>query len=55
MANCLARFELDPAYRDLSLRHLALTARGDILFGGQYQGEAEDLPLLAGMISASGQ
>ena len=51
----LARFELDPSYRDLSLRHLALTPRGDILFGGQYQGEAEDLPLLAGMISSGGQ
>ena len=50
----LSRFELDPAYRDLSLRHLALTPRGDILFGGQYQGEAEDLPLLAGMVSSSG-
>jgi hypothetical protein len=52
--NLLARFELDPSCRDLSLRHLALTARGDILFGGQYQGEAEDLPLLAGMITAEG-
>jgi hypothetical protein len=51
----LARFVLDESYRDLSLRHLALTARGDILFGGQYQGEAEDLPLLAGMISSGGQ
>ena len=51
----LARFELDESYRDLSLRHLALTARGEILFGGQYQGEAEDLPLLAGMISSGGQ
>ena len=51
----LARFEIDPSYRNLSLRHLSLTARGDILFGGQYQGEAEDLPLLAGMISSGGQ
>lgn len=51
----LVRFELDPSYRDLSLRHLALTSRGDILFGGQYQGEAEDLPLLAGMISSGGK
>jgi hypothetical protein len=50
-----ARFELDASCRDLSLRHLALTLRGDILFGGQYQGEAEDLPLLAGMISSSGK
>jgi hypothetical protein len=49
-----ARFELNSSYRDLSLRHLALTPRGDILFGGQYQGEAEDMPLLAGMISSSG-
>jgi hypothetical protein len=51
----LARFELGASYRDLSLRHLALTVRGDILFGGQYQGEAEELPLLAGMIPSNGK
>ncbi|HEY7689924.1 MAG TPA: DUF1513 domain-containing protein [Dongiaceae bacterium] len=50
----LARFELDPSCRNLSLRHLALTARGDILFGGQYQGEDEELPLLVGIIPAGG-
>jgi uncharacterized protein len=50
-----ATFELDASFRDLSLRHLALTPRGEILFGGQYQGDAEDLPLLAGMISADGR
>ncbi len=50
----LARFKLEPSYRDLSLRHLTLTPRGDILFGGQYQGDAEDLPLLAGMITTKG-
>jgi hypothetical protein len=50
----LARFEIDPSCRDLSLRHLALTPRGDILFGGQYQGDAENLPLLAGLITTKG-
>jgi hypothetical protein len=50
----LARFELEPSYRNLSLRHLALTSRGDILFGGQYQGETDNLPLLAGLITAGG-
>ena len=50
-----ATFELDRSFRDLSLRHLALTPRGEILFGGQYQGDAEDLPLLAGMISVDGR
>jgi uncharacterized protein len=49
-----ATFELDASFRDLSLRHLALTPRGEILFGGQYQGDADDLPLLAGMISVDG-
>lgn len=50
-----ATFELDGSFRDLSLRHLALTRRGEILFGGQYQGDGEDLPLLAGMISVDGR
>jgi hypothetical protein len=47
-----ATFELDPGYRDLSLRHLALTPRGEVLFGGQYEGDPEDMPLLAGIVSA---
>jgi hypothetical protein len=50
-----ATFELDASYRDLSLRHLALTPRGEILFGGQYEGAPEDMPLLAGMVSAGGR
>jgi len=50
-----ATFELDPSFRDLSLRHLALTPRGDILFGGQYEGDPEEMPLLAGMVSADGR
>lgn len=50
-----ATFELDPSFSDLSLRHLALTPRGEILFGGQYEGDAEDMPLLAGMVSADGR
>jgi uncharacterized protein len=50
-----ATFELDGSFRDLSLRHLALTQRGEILFGGQYQGEGDDLLLLAGMITADGR
>jgi hypothetical protein len=49
-----ATFELDPSYRDLSLRHLALTPRGEVLFGGQYEGDPEDMPLLAGIITAGG-
>jgi hypothetical protein len=47
-----ATFELDPGYRDLSLRHLSLTPRGEVLFGGQYEGDPEDMPLLAGIVSA---
>jgi uncharacterized protein len=50
-----ATFELGRSFRDLSLRHLALTPRGEILFGGQYQSDADDLPLLAGMISVDGR
>jgi hypothetical protein len=50
-----ATFELGRSFCDLSLRHLALTPRGEILFGGQYQSDADDLPLLAGMISVDGR
>ncbi|MEE9319791.1 MAG: DUF1513 domain-containing protein, partial [Granulosicoccus sp.] len=49
------RFQLPDEYRQLSLRHLSIGTNGDCHFGGQYQGAPEDLPPLAGSLTANGK
>jgi hypothetical protein len=51
----LATFELDPEFRALSIRHMAVARDRTIAFGCQYQGDPNDLPPLVGTVSASGK
>lgn len=51
----LATFELDPQFRALSIRHMAIAQDRTIAFGCQYQGDPNDLPPLVGTVSASGK
>lgn len=51
----LATFELDPQFRALSIRHMAVARDRTIAFGCQYQGDPNELPPLVGTVSASGK
>lgn len=51
----LSTFELDPQFRALSIRHMAIAQDRTIAFGCQYQGDPNDLPPLVGTVSASGK
>ena len=50
----LAAFELEPQFRALSIRHMAVARDRTITFGCQYQGDPNDLPPLVGAVSATG-
>ncbi|MGE0240110.1 MAG: DUF1513 domain-containing protein [Parvibaculaceae bacterium] len=51
----LAVFELDPQFRALSIRHMAVARDRTVTFGCQHQGDPNDLPPLVGSVSASGK
>ncbi|MGE0004011.1 MAG: DUF1513 domain-containing protein [Parvibaculaceae bacterium] len=51
----LAVLELDPQFRALSIRHMAVARDRTITFGCQYQGDPNDLPPLVGAVSPSGK
>jgi hypothetical protein len=46
-----AQHELPPEMHRLSIRHLAANARGEVWFGGQWQGSVESAPELLGRAS----
>jgi hypothetical protein len=48
-------FELDRAYKKLSIRHLAKTADDRIVFACQHQGDADELPPLVGVLDRQGK
>ncbi|WP_299656226.1 DUF1513 domain-containing protein [uncultured Tateyamaria sp.] len=51
----LDQIELDPAHRKNSIRHLAVSAQGSVVFAMQWQGDlTEDLPLLGVHNSTAG-
>ena len=51
----LARHELEPGLRQLSIRHLAVRGDGTVAFGCQYEGDPQDAPPLIGLIDAEGR
>jgi hypothetical protein len=51
----LAAVELDPQFRALSIRHMAVARDRTIAFGCQYQGDPNDLPPLVGTVSSTGK
>lgn len=51
----LAAIELDPQFRALSIRHMAIAQDRSIAFGCQYQGDPNDLPPLVGTVGSSGK
>lgn len=51
----LTRVTLPETDRWLSLRHLALTPEGTVMFGGQWEGEVGDTPFLVGSVTRAGE
>lgn len=47
----IKQFYLPDPYQKLSLRHMAINQQGEVFFGGQYEGAAQDMPLLLGTVS----
>lgn len=47
----VARHELSPELRHLSLRHLGLDAHGAVWFGGQWEGVVDQSPFLIGRVT----
>jgi uncharacterized protein len=51
----LAVVELEPALRQLSIRHMAISADRTVAFGCQHQGDESDLPPLVGTLAPDGK
>ena len=51
----LLRVDLGQALRGLSIRHLAVAAQGDTIFGCQFAGDPSDMPALVGVMNPAGK
>jgi hypothetical protein len=51
----LLRVDLGLGLRGLSIRHLAVAARGDTIFGCQFAGDPADMPALVGVMNPEGK